>query len=133
MNDNSLNMSFSGLKSSIINLVHNEEQRGNKIKKEDLASSFQTTATDELVRKLELAIKKTNVKNVIVAGGVSANQYIRGQIKTLTEKYDINLSVPKLLYCTDNAAMIGAAAYPLFIKKESSNINLNVDPSASLY
>ena len=74
MNDNSLNMSFSGLKSSIINLVHNETQRGKIINKEDLASSFQTVAIDELIRKLSLALKKVNVNQVIIAGGVSANQ-----------------------------------------------------------
>lgn len=133
MNNDSLNMSFSGLKSSIINLVHNEKQRGNEINKANLACSFQTTATDELIRKLELAIKKTNVSNVIVAGGVSANKYIRGEVQKLTEKYKVKLSVPKLLYCTDNAAMIGVAAYPLYLKKEFSNITLNADSSAALY
>lgn len=133
MNDESLNMSFSGLKSSIINLVHNETQRNKTINKEDLACSFQSVATDQLVRKLELAIKQTDIKNIIIAGGVSANQYIRQEVTKLAQKYDANISVPKLLYCTDNAAMIGAAAYPLYLKKEFANLDLNANPGEELY
>ena len=133
MNDESLNMSFSGLKSSIINLVHNEQQRNRKINREDLACSFQTVATDQLVRKLELAIKQTNIKNIIIAGGVSANQYIRSEITKLASKYNANISVPKLLYCTDNAAMIGAAAYPLYLQKKFADLDLNANPSEELY
>ena len=125
MNDDSINLSFSGLKSAVINLVHNEKQRGNEIRKEDLACSFQTTAIEEVIRKLSLAIEQTNIKNIIVAGGVSANSYLRNELEKLKEKYNINLSIPKLIYCTDNAAMIGAAAYPLFIKKEFVDYNLN--------
>lgn len=133
MNDETLNMSFSGLKSSIINLVHNEKQRGNEINKEDLACSFQTVAVDELIRKLELAITKTKVKNIIVAGGVSANQYLRNKVQELSKKYDIKMTVPKMLYCTDNAAMIGAAAYPLYLKKQFVDYNLNASPNEKLY
>ena len=133
MNDDTLNMSFSGLKYSIINLVHNETQRNKEINKEDLACSFQVVATDQLVRKLELAINKTNIKNIIIAGGVSANQYIRQEITKLAAKHNANISVPKLLYCTDNAAMIGAAAYPLYLKKDFANLDLNANPSEELY
>ncbi len=125
MNDESLNLSFSGLKSSIINLVHNETQRGNEINRADLACSFQTIAVDELTRKVELAIKKYNPKNMIVAGGVSANTYLREEIAKVCDKYNINLSIPKMLYCTDNAAMIGAAAYPLFKRGEFASFDLN--------
>ena len=125
MNDDSLNMSFSGLKSAIINLVHNEKQRGNVINKEDLACSFQTVAIDEITRKLELAIKKTNIKNIIVAGGVSANKFLRERIEEVANKYNANISIPKLIYCTDNAAMIGCAAYPLYKNKMFSDYNLN--------
>lgn len=133
MNDDSLNLSFSGLKSSIINLVHNEKQRGNEINKEDLACSFQTVAIDELIRKLEIAIKKYKVNNLIVAGGVSANSYLREEVNKLVNKYSVNVSIPKILYCTDNAAMIGAAAYPLFKKKEFSSYDLNGYSTNSIY
>lgn len=133
MNDDTLNMSFSGLKSSIINLVNKEKMQGKEINKQDLACSFQTVATDQLVRKLELAIKETNIKNIIVAGGVSANKYIRQEVSKLAEKYHAQISVPKLLYCTDNAAMIGAAAYPMFLNKQFSDLSLNATPNADLY
>lgn len=133
MNDDSFNMSFSGLKSSIINLVHNETQRGNEIRKADLARSFQDTAVDELVRKSELAIQKYNVKNMIIAGGVSANKFLRGEIQKLADKYNVTLSVPRMLYCTDNAAMIGAAAYPLYVKGEFADLTLNATSSDELY
>ena len=125
MNDETLNLSFSGLKSSIINLVHNETQRGNEINRADLACSFQTIAVDELTRKVELAIKKYNPKNMIVAGGVSANTYLREEIAKVCDKHNINLSIPKMLYCTDNAAMIGAAAYPLFKRGDFAAFDLN--------
>ena len=133
MNDNSLNMSFSGLKSSIINLVHNETQRGNTINKEDLAASFQTVAIDELTRKLSLALKKVNVNQVIIAGGVSANQYLRKEVAKLLENTNIKLLVPSMIYCTDNGAMIGAAAYPLYLKKQFTKFNLNATSNAKLY
>lgn len=133
MNDNSLNMSFSGLKSSIINLVHNETQRGKIINKEGLASSFQTVATDELIRKLSLALKKVNVNQVIIAGGVSANQYLRKEVAKLLENTNIKLLVPSMIYCTDNGAMIGAAAYPLYLKKQFTTFDLNATPNAKLY
>ncbi len=133
MNDSSFNMSFSGLKSSVINLVHNEKQRGNEIRKEDLAKSFQDTAVNQLVRKSELAIKKYNIKNMIIAGGVSANKYLRGEIQRLADQYKVKLSVPRMLYCTDNAAMIGAAAYPLYKKGIFSDLSLNATSGDELY
>lgn len=133
VNDNSYNFSFSGLKSSIINLVHNETQRGHEINKPNLARSFQDTAVDQLARKAELAIKKYNIKNMIIAGGVSANKYVRQEIKKVTDKYGVNLSVPRMAYCTDNAAMIGAAAYPLYLKKQFADLTLNAKSSDELY
>ena len=125
VNDNTYNFSFSGLKSAVINLVHNERQRGNEIRKEDLACSFQDAAFDELKRKVELALKNTNIKSLILAGGVSASNNLREVIKELAEKYGVELSVPNRKYCTDNAAMIGAAAYPLYIQKKFADLNLN--------
>ena len=133
MNDDSFNMSFSGLKSNIINLVHNEKQRGNEIRNNDLARSFQDVAVDQLCRKTELAIKKYDIKNMIIAGGVSANKYLRQEIKKVTDKYGVDLSVPSFVYCTDNAAMIGAAAYPLYLKGEFADLSLNATSSDELY
>ena len=133
MNDDSFNMSFSGLKSNIINLVHNEKQRGDEIRNNDLARSFQDVAIDQLCRKTELAIKKYDIKNMIIAGGVSANKYLRQEIKKVTDKYGVDLSVPSFVYCTDNAAMIGAAAYPLYLKGEFADLTLNATSSDELY
>lgn len=133
MNDNSFNMSFSGLKSNIINLVHNETQRGNEINKEDLARSFQDVAIDQLTRKVELALQTYDFKNMIIAGGVSANLYLRDEIKKVADKYGVNLSIPEFKYCTDNAAMIGAAAYPLYVKGEFVPLSLNATSGDELY
>lgn len=133
MNNNSFDFSFSGLKSSVINLVHNEKQRGNKIDKASLANNFQKVAIKSLINKTELAINKFNVKNLIIAGGVSANKHLREEIKKIASKYDINFSIPKFIYCTDNAAMIGAAAYPMFLNKEFSDLTLNAESRVSLF
>lgn len=130
--DNSYNFSYSGLKSYIINLVHNETQRGNIIRQADLACSFQTVAVDELARKLELAIKNTGIKNVIIAGGVSANNYLRNEITKVIERNSAKVSIPEFKYCTDNAAMIGAAAYPLYLKKEFADYSLNAESQANI-
>ncbi len=132
VNDNTYNFSFSGLKSAIINLVHNETQRGNEINKNDLACSFQTVAIDELTRKVELALKNTGIKNMIIAGGVSANNYLREEIKKVCDKYEVDLTVPNILYCTDNAAMIGCAAYPLYLKKEFATLDTNAQSQITL-
>ncbi len=132
VNDDTYNFSYSGLKSAIINLVHNETQRGNEINKENLARSFQDVAIDELVRKVEKALKETNIKRLVVAGGVSANQYLKNEMQKLCDKYQAKLCIPRLLYCGDNAAMIGAAAYPLYLKKEFSDYDLNVSSSADI-
>ena len=125
MNNYELNMSFSGLKSAVINLVHNENQRGNEIRKEDLACSFQNIAINELIRKTELAIKNTGIKRLIVAGGVSANKYLRSELDKLCTKLDVDLSIPPMKYCTDNATMIACAAYPLYLRGEFSTYDLN--------
>lgn len=133
LNNNELNFSFSGLKSAVINLVHNEKQRGNEIRKYDLACSFQTIAIDELIRKTELAIQKYDIKKLIVAGGVSANKYLRSKIEELTNKYNVDLTIPPIKYCTDNAAMIGCAAYPLYLNKEFTDLSLNAESTAELF
>ena len=125
VDDDTYNFSYSGLKSSVINLVHNETQRGNKIRKEDLACSFQTAAVEELTRKLDAALVNTGIKNVIIAGGVSANKYLRNEISKVCLKHGATLDLPDFIYCTDNAAMIGAAAYPLYLKKDFASFDLN--------
>lgn len=126
VNDNTLNFSFSGLKSNVINLVHNYKQRGEEINVNDLAASFQYIAVDEITRKIEIALKQDNYKMLVLAGGVSANKYLREEVNKVAKKYNVRLTVPRMLYCTDNAAMIGCAAYPLYkMNKNISDFNLN--------
>ena len=104
-------MSFSGIKSAVINLAHNEEQRGNTIRKEDLCCSFQNRVVEILTKKTMKALKEYKVNNLIIAGGVSANSGIRETFTNICKKEGINLTIPNIKYCTDNAAMIGAAGY----------------------
>ena len=133
MNNDELNFSYSGLKSAVINLVHNEKQRGNELRKYDLAASFQTVAIDELVRKTELAINQLGIERLIIAGGVTANKYLRGEMEKLAQKHNIKLTIPPMKYCTDNAAMIGCAAYPLYLKKDFTNYSLNAQSALDLF
>jgi len=132
LDDDSYNFSFSGLKSAVINLVHNEEQRGNKINKEDLACSFQSRVVEILTKKTMKALKEYNVKNLIVAGGVAANSGIRNKLIELCEQNNINLTIPELKYCTDNATMIGAAAYYAYKLGRRADIDLKAKANSEL-
>ncbi len=111
MDDSSFDFSFSGLKSAVINLNHNEKQRGNEINVVNLASSFQNRVVEILTKKTMRALKKYDVNNLILAGGVAANHGLRQRLTELCRDNEINLSIPNIKYCTDNAAMIGAAGY----------------------
>ena len=133
LDDNSYNFSFSGIKSAVINLVHNETQRGNKIRKEDIACSFQNRVVEILSKKTMKALKEYNVKNLIIAGGVSANSGIRNKFTELCQKNDINLTIPNIKYCTDNAAMIAAAGYFAYKKGIKAGIDLKATATTSLF
>ena len=124
MDNNELDFSFSGLKSAVINLCHNEEQRGHEVRKADLAYSFQVVAFDEIIRKTKLAIEKYNIKRLIVAGGVSASKFLREELEKLCDELDVDLSIPPIKYCTDNATMIACAAYPQYLKHDFADFNL---------
>lgn len=130
--DDSLNFSYSGLKSAVINIVNNEKQRGNKIRENDLACSFQNKAVDEICRKVSLALEKNKVKQLVVAGGVSANKYLKKELEKVCQYYNIDLKIPQMKYCTDNAAMIGAAAYPLFLNNEFVDYTLNAESGLTI-
>ena len=129
LNDNSYNFSFSGLKSAVINLSHNEEQRGNELNKEDLAASFQEVVVDIISKKVEKAINEKNIKYFITAGGVAANRGIREKLAQVCEEANIEYSFPEIKYCTDNAAMIAAAGYFYFINNRVSTIEINAKSS----
>lgn len=125
LDDSSYDFSFSGLKSAVINLVHNEEQRGNVIRTADLACSFQNRVVEILTKKTMRALKQYGVKELIIAGGVSANQGIRNRFEELCTENNITLTVPKMQYCTDNAAMIGAAGYYAYKLGRRADLDLN--------
>ncbi len=125
LRDDSYNFSFSGLKSAVINLAHNEEQRGNPIRQEDLAASFQNTAVTAVTSKVRKAIIDKNIKHVIVAGGVAASKGLRKGMEDLCHELNIDLSIPPMKYCTDNGAMIAAAGYYAYLDGRRSDLNLN--------
>ena len=125
LQDDSYNFSFSGLKSAVINLVHNEEQRGNEIRKEDLATSFQKVAVESIINKVKKAIVDKNIKTVIVAGGVAANQGLRDSMSKLSFELNVELSIPPMKYCTDNATMIAAAGYYAYLDGRRADLTLN--------
>ena len=125
LKDNSYNFSFSGLKSAVINLAHNEEQRGNKLREADLAKSFQNVAVKAITTKVEKAIKDKNIKNVIVAGGVAANSGLREAMEELCSQLNVELSIPPMKYCTDNGTMIAAAGYYAYKEGRRADLYLN--------
>lgn len=132
LDDNTYNFSFSGIKSAVINVVHNEKQKNNEINVYNLATSFQNRVIGILVKKTMKALKEYNVNNLIVAGGVSANKGLRELLKQECEKNKINLSLPDLKYCTDNAAMIGAAGYYAFKLGRRASLDLNAKANDKL-
>lgn len=132
MDDKSYDFSFSGLKSAVINLIHNEKQRDNEIRINDMAASFSNSAVGIIVKKTMRALNEYDIKNLIVAGGVAANSHLRSELKRQCEEKDVNLTVPPISYCTDNAAMIGAAAYYAYLDGERADLKLNAKATISL-
>ena len=125
LKDDSYNFSFSGLKSAVINLAHNEEQRGNVLNKEDLACSFQKVAVESIIIKVRKAIIEKNIKHVIVAGGVAANNGLRDAMTDLCNELNVDLSIPPMKYCTDNGTMIAAAGYFAYLEGRRADLSLN--------
>ena len=132
MNNDELNFSYSGLKSAVINLVHNKAQRGEEVNKENLSKSFQDVVVDIITRKTMKALKEKNVNYLIVAGGVAANKGIRNKLEELCKKENIECHCPDFKYCTDNATMIGAAAFVAYKKGIKSDTKLNAKPGETL-
>lgn len=124
--------SFSGLKTAVINLVHNAEQRGETLPVEDVAASFQKTVADILAEKTALAAKALGYKKIAVAGGVSANSGVRARMKKLADSLGAELYLPEPKYCGDNAAMIGAQGYYDFLAGKRADESLNAIATLSL-
>jgi N6-L-threonylcarbamoyladenine synthase len=128
----SFDFSFSGLKSAVINTIHNANQRGEEIKPEDLAASFQASVIEVVVTKTRLAAEKYNVKQVLLAGGVAANKGLRATLEKEFSETEIDLVIPPLNLCTDNAAMIAAAGSIEFEKGKRAGLDLNGIPGLEL-
>ena len=130
---NTLNFSFSGIKTEVVNLVHNLNQKNEKINKADIARSFEECATDELASKAIKACIMCNTKKLVVAGGVGANSMLKEKLQKLCTENNIEFFSPVLKYCTDNAAMIGSCAY--FMIKDGlglADLSLTAKPNVEL-
>ncbi len=124
--------SFSGLKTAVINYVHNQKQKDREINIADVAASFQQTVIDMLIKNIIKAVNNYQVKNVILSGGVAANQEFRRQLKEKLKEYQVSLFYPQLKYCTDNAAMIGTVAYYQYLNQDFASLSLNPEPGLRL-
>ena len=125
--DDTLDFSFSGIKTAIINLQHKNPD----INKADLCASFQKNITEVLIENIKKAVNKTGIKTIAIAGGVSANTYIRNEFNKLQEE-EIKIYMPDLKLCTDNAAMIASAGYYNYISGRKNNLDLNAVPNLKL-
>lgn len=128
----SYDFSFSGLKSAVLNTLHNANQRGEILKPEDVAASFQASVVEVLVEKTFRAVKEYKVNQLLLAGGVAANKGLREALVTRSKAEGIDLVVPPLNLCTDNAAMIAAAGYIQYEKGEFADLDLNAIPGLPL-
>ena len=118
-------MSFSGLKTAVINLVHNAQQKGEEIDRPGLAASFTKAVSDSLVPRTMMAAKELGYDKIVVAGGVAANSRIRADFKAAAEKRGYKLYIPPLKLCGDNGAMIGAQAYYEYLAGVRGGSDLN--------
>lgn len=125
--DDTLDFSFSGIKTAVINLHH----KNSNINKADLCSSFQKTVTEILMENVVKAIQRTEIKTIALAGGVSANSYIRKEFLKL-EKDGVKVYMPDLKLCTDNAAMIASAGYYNYMAGIRDTLDLNAVPNLKL-
>ncbi|MDY4848742.1 MAG: tRNA (adenosine(37)-N6)-threonylcarbamoyltransferase complex transferase subunit TsaD [Bacilli bacterium] len=127
--EDTYDLSYSGLKTNVINLVHKLEQKGEQIRIADMCRSFQDVAVDLVIHRAIKAVEEYKVKEVVLAGGVSANSYLRAQMKNEMEKRNIKINIPPMWCCTDQAAMIAKVAEHLYEDKVFASLDLGVDPN----
>ena len=129
---NPLDMSFSGLKTAALNLIHHAQQVGEELDIPSLCASFSTAVSGMLIPRAKLALEKTGYKKLAVAGGVAANSRIRADLETLTKDMGAELYLPPLKLCGDNAAMIGAQAYYEYQVGNLADMRLNAYATKSI-
>lgn len=129
IDEDTLDFSFSGLKSAVLNYIHNMEQKNQEIKVEDVAASFQEAVVDVLVLKTIKAAKMKNCDVITLAGGVASNSRLREALQEECIKHNYKFSKPAPIFCTDNGAMIGVCGYYKYLKKQFSNSTLNAMPN----
>ena len=117
--------SYSGLKTAVINYVHNKTAKGEEVNKADVAKSFQCSAIDVLIDKALKAVEKTGYKTITLSGGVGANGYLREELIRRGKEKGLKLVIPERRYCTDNGAMIGAEGYLQYLKGNFADLSLN--------
>lgn len=132
LEEGSLDFSFSGLKSAVLNTLNSAKMKGQDLNQADLAASFQQAVLEVLVTKAFQAVERMQVKSLLVAGGVAANSGLRTQLMQASEEKQVKLYYPSTLLCTDNAAMIGAAGYYQLLRGEEAGLDLNAIPNLKL-
>lgn len=128
----SFDFSFSGIKTAVLNYINSEKQKNNAINKADVAASFQKAVMDVIIEKTCKAAKKAERDTVVVAGGVAANSFLRKMLKEKCGEMGIRVFFPSLDLCTDNAAMIGCAAYHNYMAGKVDNLYLDANPNLKL-
>ncbi len=124
--------SFSGLKSAVLNYLNHAEMTGESVDRDDLAASFQKAVVEVLCEHAQMAIKQYEVKDFALAGGVASNTALRAGIKAVCEAEGIRFYCPSPVYCTDNAAMIGVAAYHEYVRGSFADYSLNAIPNLAM-
>ncbi len=132
LEEGSYDFSFSGLKSAVLNYLNKAKMTGVEINRADVAASFQQSIVDVLTERAMRACKELNIKKLALAGGVSANKHIRAAMTEECKKRGISFNVPAPILCTDNAAMIGSAAYYEYLKGNIASADLNAYPGLKL-
>ena len=129
---NPYDMSFSGLKTAALNLIHHADQVGEELDVNSLCAAFCSAVSDTLLPRVEMALKQTDRKVLAVAGGVAANSRIRGDLAKLSERMGVQLCMPPLKLCGDNAAMIGAQGYYEYLSDNVAGMDLNAYATKSI-
>ncbi len=127
--EHTYDLSYSGLKTNVINLVHNLEQKGEKVNVPNMCRSFQDVAIGMVVSRVRHAIEEFGVKEVVLGGGVSANSYLRSEMKKVQDEMGVNVIIPPIWCTTDNAAMIAKVAEKLYQRQLFAPLDISVDPN----